>query len=540
LSESEIFPKRTLIVDTKTPAVEINVFDASGVKMTTKSAVSRLELSLDPALYKIRYRIGNHVEDQLIELPPGENAFYLAAPPLPVQSAAPLPVAETDDESFSAHFAQDLIARHAQDTSKASSLFIFISAIRDSASDPSDLPLKPGAGVSIHTFSGEKIGDCGDAETRNGCCGLFLPIDPGNYILRVEMPPGRPVEQTLVAVEGWQLQFYTRITKSQIEPAGTSTQAAPEFAWQLDLSRSGVSLVRNPPFGLFDPEQMRSTAAARQSLAAGRSGAAPNREMINSLLQSKFDNPILGIYGGHLLAMQKERDLDLLREVVNNLIALVGNHPDVTALMIPLKDERAFNFQYSEPPMLRRSWSLIVDASTPEKDFRPAHSYSARIGGSLWGSSAWLAWRMPAELPAAANASPDLLPVLLSEAVSGKLSDSIRALIDSDEADTLTPIEASLAVYLDLACTQFRTTSNFSQASDRASVLSPFYAVIRPFFESDLLRSARNEYTPANVMNLTGLPYSTITEAAASLAAKLGVTPKPSAFSRVVSSMKFK
>ena len=50
----------------------------------------------------------------------------------------------------------------------------------------------------------------------------FFRVDPGNYILRVEMPPGRPVEQTLVAVDGWQLQFYTRVVKSEARYAESS------------------------------------------------------------------------------------------------------------------------------------------------------------------------------------------------------------------------------------------------------------------------------------------------------------------------------
>jgi hypothetical protein len=544
LSLSEDLPERKVVIDTRTPATEITVLDWTG-KVCAK-AVRRVELSLAPALYKIRYRIGNRIEDQLIEISPGEDNFEVPVPSLPILSAAPLADSEATDEAASARFAQELVIRHSTDTKSRTSLFIFIAAIADSATNPADLPQKPGAGVSVHTFSGEKIGDLEDAETQMGCCGWTLAVEPGNYILRVEMPPGRPVEQTLVAVEGWQLQFYTRIVKSQTplttsltenSTPGASSTSDPQFAWQLDLGRSGVLLVKDSTYGIQDPDQMKWTAAARQALAAGRSGAAPDKEMLDSLLHGKFDNPMLGIYAGHLLAMQENPNLALLREVVDNLTSLLGDHPDVTALLIPLKDPRAGSVQYSEPPMLRRSWAMIVSASTPEKDLRPPQSYAARIGGSLWGSSAWLAWRMPTESPAT-SVSLDVLPALMAQIVSGKLTDSIRRLMDSEEAAQLTPVEALLARYLDLASNQFQVAKKFSVEGDRKSMLRPIYPLIRSIVDSELLSDTKKGFTSANIMKLTGLPYSAIVQAAASLATKLGVNPTQSILSQVFGALR--
>lgn len=540
MSPSENTPQRTLIIDTKTLATEITVIDSAG--HVVAASVRRLESALVPALYKIRYRIGNHVEDQLIELPPGDGPYEVAVPPLPIQSAAPLP--DATDEAASARFAQELIARQAADTSKPASLLIFIAAIPESANDPSDLPSAPGTGISVHTFSGEKIGDLASAETRSGCCGWTLPVDPGPYLLRVEMPPGRPVEQTLVAVAGWQVQFYARVVKSKARPtAGSATsapEATPRFEWQLDLNRCGVLLLKKPALGLPDPEQMKWTAAARQALAAGRSKAAPNEEMIKALLAAKFENPMLGIYAGHLLAMQNEPNALLLREVVDNLTSLVGDHPDVTPLLIPLKDKRAESIRYSAPPMLRRSWSMIVEASTPKRDLRVPRSYAARIGGNLWGGGAWLVWRMPEEIPAAAQDSPDVLPVLYAQAASGKLTEAIRHLTDSESAANLTSVEATLLRYLDLASNQLRVAQKFSTQDDQRSWLGPIYPFVRSIVDSDLLSDTKKTFTSENLMKLTGLPYSTITEGASSLASKLGVTASPSVVSQVFGSLKLK
>jgi hypothetical protein len=542
----EIAATRTLIVDTKVPATEITVIDSAGNALTT--AVRRLELSLPAALYKIRYRIGNRVVDDLIELPPGQGAYEVTVPPLPILSAAPLPSSDTSGEAASARFAQELLKHgHSGGTAKRASLFIFISSVLESANDPSDLPARPGAGISIHTFSGEKIGDLENAEVRSGCCGWALPVDPGNYILRAEMPPGRPVEQTLVAVEGWQVQFYARIVKSEARAAEGSGSSAshessspPEFVWQLDMGRSGVLLIKEPALDLPAAEQMKWTAAARQALAAGRQKAAPDQEMLKALLREKFQNPMLGIYAGHLFAMQKEPNLDLLREVVDNLIGMVGDHPDVTPLLITLKDKRAASLLYREPPMLRRSWSMIVEASTPEKDLRPARSYAARIGACLWGSGAWLAWRMPPADDLGVEAFKDWLPILYAQASSGKLSEGIRHLMDSSDEPKLSPAEELLARCLDLASNQIRTAHKFTLQEDRRRWLSAFYPFLRSVVDSELLRDTKKAFTAANLMKITGLPYSTITEAAASLATKLGVTASQSILSQFFGSMKMK
>jgi hypothetical protein len=453
----------------------------------------------------------------------------------------PLPGSQAAGDASSAQFAEEVLARHASEVINSTSLFVFISAIPDSAANPLDLPETPGKGVSIHTFSGKLIADLADAETSNGCTACVLRVDPGKYILRVDLPPGRPVEQTLVAVEGWQLQFYTRIVKAidlsdpsvaaaTAAAGGVLTPMPSGFKWQLDLGGSGALLIKSPGSWIADTDQIRWTAAARQALAAGRSKAAPDEEMMHALVHGKFENPMLGIYAGHLLAMQPKPNLSLLREVVDNLTSLVGDHPDVTPLLLTLKDPRAEMLLYNEPPMLRHSWALIVEASTPQRDPRPPGSYSARIGGNLWGSSAWLAWRMPHALPGTA-AAVDLLRKLLSGALSGKLTDSLRQLTESEQETTLTPIEAHLARYLELAAQQLQVAKKFTAEEDKRRLFGTIYPYLRSVVDSNLTTETKKGFTDASLMKLTGLPYSTILTAAASLAAKLGVAETRSPFS---------
>ena len=48
--------------------------------------------------------------------------------------------------------------------------------------------------------------------------------------------------------------------------------------------------------------------------------------------------------------MEQEPDRNLLREVVDNLMHLVGQHPDVLSLLIKLEDPRADTLVFENPP----------------------------------------------------------------------------------------------------------------------------------------------------------------------------------------------
>jgi hypothetical protein len=544
---SEDTSKRQLFVDTETPGTEIMIIDSEGKVLDV--GVQRMARELPPALYKIRYRVGNQVADQIFELPPGIGQFELKVPQLPILSAAPLSTV-TEAQSPPGKFLEEVMRRPRMGASKPASIFIFIMSEEDSSSQ-SPVLLEPGAGLSVHTFTGEKVADLATAETLNGCSACTIPVDPGNYLLRTQMALGKPIEQTLVAVKGWQTQLYVRMAPIQFEGRTDAAPGSPPTSsglapviWQTDLGRSGVLMIEEPAQQAPTESDIRWTAAARQALAAGRSNAAPDREMMTALLNGKFRNPMLGIYAGHLLAMQEKPDKDLLREIVDNVLKLVDNHPDVTSLMIPLADPRAREIVYNEPPMLRSSWSLILGASTFEYDLRAPQSYAARIAGSLWGSGPWLAWRMPVEVESGTS-SGDPLKTLYAEALSGKLSLAIRTIMASEEMKSkLTPTEALLVRYVDLASRHLAMAQELTSEDDKRGSLSVLYPLIRPFFDSDLQKDTKaliaDAFTPNRLTKFTGLPYSSVQGAASSLALKLGLSQGTSFVSQVFNSLKRK
>jgi len=529
LSKSEDAPKRTVTIDTETPGTEIFIIDANGTVVAR--SVRTLECQLPPGLYKIRYRVGDYVTDKLEEIPVGQGEFRISTPELPIITPAPLPTAGDTSELTPAKFAAEVSRNADMHQGSGGSLFIFVRADNDEKLD------NPASGLSLHTFDGALIGDFAGAHQSRLCSGCTIELNPANYLLRARVS-GLPIEQTVVISPGWQTQVYIRLA-DKLGPRALSERVASESGaytndsadrWQFQLSESGVMLVRDDSRKQPTAMDIRWTAAARQALTAGRSRAAPNREMMSALLSGKFENPMLGIYAGHLLALQENPDMDLLREVVDNLLRLVGyDHPDVTSLLIYLRDPRSAGRYYREPPMLRASWSILVNASTAENDLRAPRSYASRIGASLWGAGPWLIWRTPPaeqDQREPSNTSDAPLQALIQQAVIGKLEPELDALARARKlACELTPTERVLAQCLISAAKQIKLAKELTADADRRKTFSFVYQISRFAVDSQLLKDTKatvaETFTPDRLTRLTALPYSTVLDAASTLAQKL-------------------
>jgi len=517
---------RELIVDTNTPGTEIFIIDAEG--RVVECGIRKLQAELPLAMYKIRYRVGDRVTESLIELAPGEGPYYAEPPELPIFSAAPSAFTTGTQSDQVTQFSHELIDGPRVDRGTGARLFVFVSADRKSDSPP---PANPAAGVSIHKFSGELVEDLANSQTRFGCAGSNLNLDPGHYLLRAQVDAGDPIEQMIVVSPGWQTRVYIRLGEIKTLPPlplSQPTAPNPTPGWQIDLPQMGVIMVRDLPHTAPGPDDARWTAAARQALAAGRGDAAPNREMMRALLAGKFENPMLGIYAGHLLALQPEPDREILSEVYSNLSSLIGRHPDVDALLIALNDPRAAELTYVEPPMLRASWSLVVRASSAQRDLRPKHSYAARMSASLWGSGAWLSWRMPPPETDTAQPSPEVLQTLISEATAGRLAERLMAL--ADRKKELTPAERMLAAQLMATTKSVQFANELTAEQDSSSFFGGGKYILpayRYFWDSDLQRQTKQkiaaQLNAEKLSDLTGIPYFTVLEAASTLGQKLGL-----------------
>jgi len=106
---------------------------------------------------------------------------------------------------------------------------------------------------------------------------------------------------------------------------------------------------------------------------------------------------MLGIYAAYLLldmvqSGRHELDPALLQEAVRTLRSLLKMpHPDVEALawQAGIGDR---SYQFRIPPMLRKSWALITNASADWSDAIPRDSLCAQIADRLIAEDPWLVW----------------------------------------------------------------------------------------------------------------------------------------------------
>ncbi len=541
MSLSPEIAKRQLRLDTGVPTAEIFVID--GRQSVVARGIQSVAADLSPGIYKIRCRVGNRVSDEFMELPPGEGDYWVPAPQSPVVSSIPMSSSSTGAPPPSAQDAFQWSREVHVPYGKGSRIFIFVNEGSSSKSSP------PGDELALQTFDGKEITSLANFRSARGCRGCTIEVDPGSYLLRLNRGDAPAIEQSIYAAEDWETQIFI--------PFGQDGED-----WGLDLSGSAILMGALDQGFVPDWPVSRWTEAAREALAYGRGNAAPVQTLrsavedvanlpkqgvddatLRNMLKEKFVNPMLGIYGAHLMVLQtapdskvpadattnagKGPDLKLVREVLSNLQKLVGNHPDVTSLRLYLNDQGTEPISYALPPMLRSSWSLIVQNSTKE-EIVPSGSYAAQVAGNLWGSGAWLMWKataLQAETVPAEKIEVDW------KALAQRASDVMKAA----SAMGLSSIEETLLKYLADTAQRVLVAKDITVQTDRQKILGRAWPVVRYFMPSDIekatLESTVESISPNGLTSATGIPYSVISEAGASLSKRFGVKSRTSLFS---------
>ncbi len=220
--------------------------------------------------------------------------------------------------------------------------------------------------------------------------GASLNAAPGMYSLSLSDGESK-IEQMITILPGWRTHVFALYEPPIENIEGTVTNVNKRL---VDIS---IHISRDRMF--MGDEMARLTDAARLALADERSTAT------NELLRyvgGKFENPMLGLYGAHLLLLLKGKnsaasiprpvdyDDSLYREVVENTARIFGDrHPDIVALRGLGKRMNTIKF----PPMLSHSWLKLLASSVEHPNLIPP---------SLWRRTAlrsrtqpFFAWRIP-------------------------------------------------------------------------------------------------------------------------------------------------
>lgn len=405
-----------------------------------------LTATVQPGVYKVKIRAGEQVREEYLVLRPGESPVTKQFAEVPFASAAPLKGTAKTHEYHIAAAERESRKEHA---SLGTGSWIFIMARQwTSPTPPADVetPDHPATGLQLRAVRSGNVANAGEmaaeaavdlmvasaADPRGdpwSACNVS--VTPGTYILSLLLPSGRRIEQPIVAVAGWQTSVFLL---QRVYPLETIARA--------DLLDAAILMNRGCGFTCGRRDD-RVVELARIGLTNRRRVVVKEIERI---LRAKFDDPLLGILGAHLALAQSRRDeegvegaREIVQIVVQTLRTLLGtNHPDVDALALLLGDSAPSRAAFDVPPMLRASWSLVLEGCARNPALVPAASLSEHVAEHLWGPSAWMVWEAP---EAAANGFEDSWYDTNVAAAVRHALDSTRRQLERKRASTPDPVD---------------------------------------------------------------------------------------------------
>ena len=369
-------------------AAEIVVTDAD--LNPVAQGVGRFQRELPAGLYKIRVRVGPKVEEQLVSLDRDREVSIGA-----LEFPSPIPLVGTSrnsGEHRAAAIASSMAVRATFGT--GASVFVFAREWTrpgdgtDGAASLRETGANPAAGLSLRDDSGARLATIAGPADSPGkgdpAVGWRADLAPGPYRLRLELDDGYMQERSLFAAPNCQTQIF--LLQRDHGLSDGSVQRRP------DLLGATVTISRK---GKFDPNdrQIRLSEIACYALAQHRHILSD--DLLDELLNGKFDDPVLGLAGAHLMLRDHPEDDQRFRIVTDNLLRLLGpDHPDLRALWLARSDRSGIpDVRLVSPPMLRASWDLGVQKSVESADIIPTGTSCSEIADRILPTAPWLLWR---------------------------------------------------------------------------------------------------------------------------------------------------
>jgi hypothetical protein len=374
-----------LRVTPRSPLAEVFLIDHEFTLVAR--SVGALDTKVEPGVYKVKARLGDETTETLVVLNQ-DRAFSLGE-----DLASPAPIEGTSrTHEYHMGAAADESATAATEVGSGATMFLMTRGW--TAADGAELWTERSLpGLSLHGRDGETIADLNEPAGGgvDPFAGTTVRLNPGAYFVRWRDEAGFTTEQSVQAVEGWQTQVFL-----------LDDQAHPSEGGRYRVS----VLMSREAFDPFD-QAPRLVEDARAALAQERDVAA---DFIHETLGAKFDNPMLGLFGAHLMLLAKDSvsdpdnpasapvrfDQSLFDYVVANLRELLGSHnPDVIALSTQTTAQADPPFPLTEPPMLWRSWVLLIEASNTWPEVVPVDVWRRTL--RLLPQRPFLAWASDAE-----------------------------------------------------------------------------------------------------------------------------------------------
>jgi hypothetical protein len=430
--------------------------------------VGELDVSLPAGIYELQFRAGPRREKRLVSLEPGQvyedNEIHVEFP-------SPAPIAGT---SIAQEYERAAAITASQTPTAAGKGDAGLLLMVRSLGDSEDLPLDRST-VDALTLLDSRLEPVANFEAgwqfdpTMGWAIWSADLAPGGYALRLsdDLDAEKNTKQAVFDQAVWLSSDWQTLL---FVPSGAR---GPEPSWA-SVHMTGLGTAWSP----FERDVGQALELALWGLREGR--AVLPSDFARLLVDSKFENPMLGIIGAHSLLLQPNPDLALLDTVLNNLNNLVPRHPDVAALewlaaeagsdtRVPAASEVPASVSVNWPPLLLASYAALIrrdahDASTIEDD-----SVAELAAAKLVATDVWTAWRpldkpgtlafrergLPLKLERGLPDEPDELrrasiPDPATKRIAEYLADyaDVRETSVSDIVDDVEPSEIGIAVGL--------------------------------------------------------------------------------------------
>lgn len=367
------------------PDAAVTVYDAHDHEAWSGRGETSGKLELPRGLYTIRVAVGGQFKETFVRLSDATSLGELMPPRF---TAAPLSGTATTHEYY-AYTSQTLSKVATRPSlkpgaSQESRLFVFVRALDQETYKGTDLSQK----LFLLDENGNTVSDFSEAVTQrnlaHGWLALSAPGPVGFYRLLFTGSPPREVAVQLF--RDWQTQIFI---------------LHHERPW---LEGMRVFLARhNVGFDMND-EVAQAVDMAFDSLQSGLDRLP--RRALDLLLYSKFDNPMLGLVGAHILLQRlrrrgqdhpdHNRDQNLLETVLGNLEGLVAGSPDLQALLVMAANTlgtKVVSRPFVRPPMLRAGMEEIIQAAAKEPSIVSENGFVDRVAEQMYVDSPWTSWQ---------------------------------------------------------------------------------------------------------------------------------------------------
>jgi endonuclease G, mitochondrial len=504
--------------------IRIELFDQHSNRLAR--GFGQLRQSVAPGVYSLQYGSGLDFREELIRVAKGQVVERKLE--VKISTAAPISTSVSSRE-FHRGAAQNLSRNPTPHTPGArAGLMVFARVVDADGRGPVSLhrlslldsSLNPICNLQAEEFQ----------HPADGWAGACLEVAPGGYALKWtddSDPSSGGVLQSLWVSPNWITIIFIGYAEpaNEVRHAGDVPSGPDLFrqAASIHMAQFGIGFNSGPEISHlqsqpqdWESHEARVGQALELALLGLRSGSSvvPD-DLLDLLLQAKFQNPMLGIVGAYGLLQRRKKDWTLFNTVLRNLDQLLGpGHPDVSALAAMALNQGNLQSAVQPkpvnwPPMLTAGYRAIV-----ERDWRDAGalvelaSVADNAAAALQPEFPWTCW---ATDYVGVDPVTEGIDSLFGKGTSGERVDRLGALLGADGR----PLSGEALATYSLPIGTSSGTTGPSATRPRSASMSRMMRQVRTLKQLD--PSLRMRDLRATHFRQLGLSKGTVEDALATL-----------------------